>query len=125
MAARERLGRVGIWSSLWTLAAQSGDPDRRAAAAGAAAGLDDPGHGPSRLDATPAVEFAGPVLDATARLTGAAGITNIWQHDAASVSAEHQRLAERHPGRFLLGLGVSHAEANPAYAHPYAMMRHY
>jgi probable F420-dependent oxidoreductase len=123
--ARERLGRVGIWSSLWTLAAQSGDPDRLKAAADAAAELDDLGYGAIWLGSSPAVEFAGPVLDATTRLTVATAITNIWQHDAATVSSQRARLEERHPGRFLLGLGVSHGEANPAYAHPYAMMRRY
>jgi len=125
MTARERLGRVGIWSSLWTLAAQSGDAGRLKAAADAAAELDDLGYGAIWLGSSPAVEFAGPVLDATTRLTVATGITNIWQYDAATVDAQRGRLEERHPGRFLLGLGVSHGEAIPAYAHPYAAMQRY
>lgn len=110
---------------MWTLAAQSGDPDRRKAAADAAAELDDLGYGAIWLGSSPAVEFAGPVLDATTRLTVATGITNIWQYDAGTVDSQRARLEERHPGRFLLGLGVSHGEANPAYARPYAMMQRY
>jgi probable F420-dependent oxidoreductase len=125
MTTRERLGRVGIWSPLWTQAAQSGDSERLKAAADAAAEVDDLGYGAIWLGSSPPVESAGPVLDATPRLTVATGITSIWQHDAATVDAQRARLEERHPGRFLLGLGVSHGEAIPAYAHPYAAMQRY
>jgi probable F420-dependent oxidoreductase len=125
MTTRERLGRVGIWSPLWTQAAQSGDPDRVKAAADAAAEVEDLGYGAIWLGSSPAVAFAGPVLDATRRLAVATGITSIWQHDAATVAGEWAQLDARHKGRFLLGLGVSHGEANPAYARPYEMMRRY
>jgi len=125
MTTRERLGRVGIWSPLWTQAAQSGDPERLAAAADAAAELEDLGYGAIWLGSSPAVAFAGPVLDATRRLAVATGITSIWQYDAATVAGEWAQLEERHAGRFLLGLGVSHGEGNPAYARPYAMMQRY
>jgi probable F420-dependent oxidoreductase len=125
MTTRERLGRLGIWSPLWTQAAQSGDPDRRKVADDAAAELDDLGYGAIWLGSSPAVAFAGPVLDATRRLTVATGITSIWQHDAATVAGEWAQIEARHEGRFLLGLGVSHGEANPAYARPYEMMQRY
>src|SRR5690242_1802720 len=115
MTTRERLGRVGIWSPLWTQAAQSGDPDRLKVAADAAAEIEDLGYGAIWLGSSPAVAFAGPVLDATRHLTVATGITSIWQYDAATVAGERAQIEARHEGRFLLGLGVSHGEANPAY----------
>jgi probable F420-dependent oxidoreductase len=122
---RERLGRFGIWSPLWSTAARSGDPDQIRAASDAAAELEDLGYGAIWLGASPSVEFAGRLLDATNAVTVATGITNIWQHDAATVAAAGADLERRHPGRFLLGLGVSHGEANPAYARPYEAMRRY
>jgi probable F420-dependent oxidoreductase len=121
----ERLGRIGIWSPLWSVAARSGDPEQIRAASDAAAELEDLGYGAIWLGASPAVEFAGPALDATRSITVATGITNIWQHDAAAVAAARADLERRHPGRFLLGLGVSHGEANQAYARPYEAMRRF
>jgi probable F420-dependent oxidoreductase len=125
MTMSERLGRIGIWSPLWSVAARSGDLDQIRAASAAAAELEDLGYGAIWLGASPSVEFAGRLLDATGTVTVATGITNIWQHDASTVAAAHADLERRHPGRFLLGLGVSHSEANPAYARPYEAMRRY
>jgi probable F420-dependent oxidoreductase len=51
------------------------------------------------------------LLSATERMTVATGIVSIWTHPADATAALHARLASEFPGRFLLGLGVSHAPA--------------
>jgi probable F420-dependent oxidoreductase len=60
----------------------------------------------------------------------ATGILNVWMHDAADVRAAWHDLDERHPGRFVLGLGVSHAASvdrkDPGrYRKPLSKMRDY
>lgn len=47
-------------------------------------------------------------LAATRRLVVATGIANIWARDATAMAAGARTLAEAWPGRFILGLGVSH-----------------
>jgi len=59
------------------------------------------------------------LLDATERVTVATGIVNVWTADVRSVAASYHRIAARHPGRFLLGIGAGHPEADAAYASPY------
>jgi len=125
MTARDRVGRVGVWSSLWSLAIRSGDPERVRAASAAAAEVEQLGYDAIWLGSSPAVEDAGPVLDATRTITVATGITNIWQYGAETVAAQRAELEKRHPGRFLLGLGVSHSEGNAGYARPYETMQRY
>ncbi|HLY36901.1 MAG TPA: LLM class F420-dependent oxidoreductase [Candidatus Binatia bacterium] len=52
---------------------------------------------------------AGLLLGATERLIVATGIANVWARDAMAMAAAQKTLAEAYPGRFLLGMGVSHA----------------
>ena len=60
------------------------------------------------------------LLDATLTIGLATGIVNIWQDDARTVAASFQRLEQRHPGRFLLGVGAGHREAHgDRYVRPY------
>jgi probable F420-dependent oxidoreductase len=60
------------------------------------------------------------LLDATSTLGFATGVVNIWQDDAATVAASYRRLEQRHPGRFLLGVGAGHREATgDRYVKPY------
>jgi probable F420-dependent oxidoreductase len=49
------------------------------------------------------------LLAATERLVVATGIANVYLRDASSANAGSRTLAAAHPGRFVLGLGVSHA----------------
>jgi probable F420-dependent oxidoreductase len=49
------------------------------------------------------------VLDATERIAVATGILNVWMHPADQTAAYHADVTAAHPGRFLLGLGISHA----------------
>lgn len=59
-------------------------------------------------------------LDATTTITIATGIVNIWKDAPEPVAAAFHRIEQRHPGRFLLGIGVGHPEATGArYAKPY------
>src|SRR6185295_2984509 len=49
------------------------------------------------------------LLAGTERLVVATGIANVWARDAMAMAAAQKTLAEAYPGRFLLGMGVSHA----------------
>ncbi|HEV8625834.1 MAG TPA: LLM class F420-dependent oxidoreductase [Acidimicrobiia bacterium] len=59
------------------------------------------------------------LLDATERITVATGIVNMWKDDAATVAASYHRLEGKHPGRFLLGVGIGHREQTQEYRSPY------
>ncbi|HEX4092981.1 MAG TPA: TIGR03620 family F420-dependent LLM class oxidoreductase [Trebonia sp.] len=67
-----------------------------------------------------------PALAATERLVLGTGIASVWTWTAAELAAEANRLATAYPGRFILGLGVSHAPAveasGQAYLKPYSKM---
>ncbi len=68
-------------------------------------------------------------LAATERLVIASGIANIWARDAAAMANGGRTLAEAWPGRFILGIGVSHAPLvrlrGHDYERPYSVMRSY
>jgi probable F420-dependent oxidoreductase len=51
------------------------------------------------------------LLEATHGLVVATGVLNLWVHDPADTAEGFARLAGAHPGRFLLGIGASHAAA--------------
>lgn len=56
------------------------------------------------------LEIAEQMLDATEDLIIATGIVNIFACDPPTLAASYHRIEQRHPGRFILGLGVSHPE---------------
>jgi probable F420-dependent oxidoreductase len=58
------------------------------------------------------------LLEATERITVATGIVNMWKDDAATVAASYHRLEGKHPGRFVLGVGVGHREHSGEYRKP-------
>ena len=68
-------------------------------------------------------------LGATSSLVVASGIANIWVRDPMAMAAGGRALAEAWPGRFILGLGVSHAPMVTSrghdYARPVSTMREY
>ena len=73
---------------------------------------------------------AGLLLGATERLIVATGIANVWARDAMAMAAAQKTLAEAYPGRFLLGMGVSHAPLvvgmrGHDYARPLTYLRRY
>ena len=77
-----------------------------------------------------ALSNAGLLLAATSRIVVATGIANIYARDAMTMAAGQKTLAEAYPGRFLLGLGVSHQPnveqlRGHIYGKPVATMRAY
>ena len=65
------------------------------------------------------LQLAEALLDATERITVATGIVNMWKDDAATVAASCNRLEAKHPGRFVLGVGIGHPEHTGEYQSPY------
>ncbi len=70
------------------------------------------------------------LLSATSKLCLATGIANIYARDPMTMVAGQKTLAEAFPGRFLLGLGVSHAHLvsnlrKHDYSKPYSYMVDY
>jgi probable F420-dependent oxidoreductase len=102
MASRPQIGRIGIWSSaLWA---------EREVVQRIARELEGLGYGTLWFPNGPGMlDRARELLDATSRVVVATGIASIWTHPAEQVAAAHSALTLAHPGRFLLGLGVSHA----------------
>lgn len=77
-----------------------------------------------------AVSNSSLLLDATDRIVVATGVAQIWGRDAYAMAGAHRTLSEAHPGRFLLGLGVSHAPMveglrHHDYRRPLTAMREY
>ncbi len=62
---------------------------------------------------------AGILLAATERIAIATGIANIYARDAAATNAAANALAEAYDGRFVVGLGVSHAPSVAQRGHDY------
>ena len=58
-------------------------------------------------------------LSGSERLIVATGIANVWAWEPAGLRTEAEALAADFPGRFILGLGVSHAPAVEALGHAY------
>ena len=70
------------------------------------------------------------LLDATERVTVATGILNLWMHEPAEVATGHAALTAAYPGRFLLGVGVSHSalvdrDEEGRYQKPIAVTKSY
>ena len=98
------LGLFGVWSGLL----RNGE---RGAMLAAAAELEALGYGAiwfpgGQHDGL--AEHISSILQRTRRVVVATGIVNIWTHPAAEIAAEHRALSQAHPGRYLLGVGVSH-----------------
>jgi probable F420-dependent oxidoreductase len=125
MPQHHPLGRIGVWSSAWTTAQNGEGPAYSGVHDDAAAELDALGFGTIWLGGGPDVAYAAPLLAAAPRIAVATGILSIWQHGAEEVAAGRAALERAHPGRFLLGLGVSHGALAKDYAKPYSAMREY
>jgi probable F420-dependent oxidoreductase len=115
MTGRAELGRFGIWrgASLVT-------PDL-------AAGIERLGFGALWLGGSPDGDLAQVegLLDATATLTLATSIVNMWKDQAPLVARSFARVQRRFPGRFLLGVGAGHREATLNYEKPYETLARY
>jgi probable F420-dependent oxidoreductase len=78
----------------------------------------------------PILERAQLLVDGSTRVSVATGILNIWAHAPEEAATAHASIELRAQGRFLLGLGVSHAPmvdriAPGAYGKPLSKMRSY
>jgi len=120
-----RLGRLGVWT--WLDAVPLGE------AAQVAQQIEDWGYGalwiPEAVGADPFVMHTW-LAAHTERLVLATGIANIYARDAMTMRAGRDALAALSGGRFLLGLGVSHAPMVAAvrgheYGKPVTTMRRY
>jgi probable F420-dependent oxidoreductase len=109
------LGKIGIWRHATGLTPEL---------AGEVEAL---GYGAIWIGSSPDgdLRLAEQLLDATDHIAVATGIVNVWKDDAATVGASYHRIAARHPGRFLLGLGIGHPEATQEYRQPYATLVSY
>jgi probable F420-dependent oxidoreductase len=113
------VGRIGVWCSsrIW--------PQDAGALAEAAAELEGLGYQALWLGMSPAgtLEQPSSLLAATSKLVVATGIVSVWDTPPDTVAAAYHRVSSAHPGRFLLGLGASHAHiverGGGQYLHPY------
>ena len=71
------------------------------------------------------VSFVEPLLEATTTLKVATGIVNIWTAAAKPVAESFHRINTAYPGRFLLGIGAGHPEAQAQYRKPYEALVSY
>ena len=111
---RDQLGRFGIWRG------------ERQVTPELAASIEELGFGALWLgSASGDLAAAGDFLAATTTLIVATGIVNMWQYEPHQVAASFQRVEERFPGRFLLGVGAGHPEVTQHYARPYDTLARY
>jgi probable F420-dependent oxidoreductase len=120
------IGRVGIWTFVLDLQAA-------ARAREIAAELEHLGYGalwvPDAVGRDPLVH-ATLLLDATHRIVVGTGIAQIYGRDPLSMAAGWKTVSEAFPGRFVLGLGVSHQPLveglrGEPYRRPLKAMREY
>ena len=112
----DELGKIGVWRSAAQLSPRL------------AVTLERLGYGAIWIGGSPSgdLRLAEQLLDATTTLMVATGIVNIWKDEAVPVAASYHRVQARHPGRFLLGIGVGHPEATGArYVKPYKALAQY
>ena len=124
---RESLGRIGAWS--FALEALPAAEEREAAAE-----IDALGYRaiwvPESVDSREAFAHAGWLLASTERAIVATGIANIWARDPTAMANGWRMLSDAYPGRFLLGIGVSHQGSvarrrGAVYERPLSAMRDY
>lgn len=122
----QTLGRVGIWSfALQTLAA---DDERAAIAEYDSLGVQTTWI-PESLGSKDIMAHAAILLAASPRMNIATGIASIYARDPMAMANGAKALADAYPGRFVLGIGVSHkpsvATRGTEYTSPLGTMRAY
>jgi probable F420-dependent oxidoreductase len=120
-----QLGRLGVWAAMDVMTAAEGAAfAQRVEAWGYAALWLPESRGRNVL------AHSAWLLANTAKLIVAPGIANIYARDAMAMANGQRGLAEQSGGRFLLGIGVSHAPSvsglrGHVYGRPIATMRNY
>ncbi|MGA5464221.1 LLM class F420-dependent oxidoreductase [Mycobacterium sp. NPDC050041] len=71
------------------------------------------------------LEWIDPILGATEKLQLATAIVNVWSAAPGPISESFHRIEAAYPGRFLLGIGVGHPEADSEYKKPLAALNDY
>jgi probable F420-dependent oxidoreductase len=121
-----RLGRLGVWSGL--LNQMSAAEEQAFARQIEALGLKALWY-PEGAGGKEAFSHAAVLLAGTERLVIASGIANIWARDAMAMANGARTLGEAYPGRFVLGIGVSHkpavASRGSRYERPFQRMQAY
>lgn len=125
-AGREQLGRIGLWTGSLEGLTPGAIPD-------VLGELDDQGWGSlwfGEAVGREAFTAAQLYLGATRRMAIGTGIANIYGRDASAAGAAARTIEAMHPGRFVLGLGVSHAplverHRGHHYGRPLSAMREY
>jgi probable F420-dependent oxidoreductase len=112
-AQKPDLGRFGVFGGPVT-------PDQ-------AKDIETLGYGAVWVGGSPSgeLDWAEPILDRTTTLQVASGIVNIWTADAGPVAESFHRIERAYPGRFLLGIGAGHPEANQLYRKPIDALNDY
>ncbi|MCV7231738.1 hypothetical protein BST20_07015 [Mycobacterium branderi] len=121
------LGAVGVWST----ELHFGEPDEAAATAAELEELEYAAIWYPGAFGGPVFDMGATLLGATQRIPVALGVLNLWKHAPAEVVAGFSRLDDVAPGRFILGIGSSHAsmvnteEQADLYRRPFRAMTNY
>jgi len=123
---RERLGRVGVW--LASLRPATIEQERAAARR-----IESVGYGSlwagEVIGGKEAFAHQSVLLNATEQILTGTGIANIWARHPATMQAGAATLGAAFPGRFVLGIGVSHApiveRSGQTYDRPFTRMVEY
>ena len=121
------LDRIGAWLGLELLIRPASE------AREVVAEIEELGYGALWFGESPlskeAFTHAALLLAASRRIVIATGIANIWAREPLAMSTAAKTLAEAYPGRFLLGMGVSHQPVVESlgreYVRPVTRMREY
>lgn len=113
---RQRIGRVGVWLGQIGMLPAREERD-------ALGRIEQLGYGAVWLGEAPnnreALSHAAILLAGSEGIAVATGIANIWAREATAARNGADTLNEAYDGRFVLGLGVSHAPAVAVRGHEY------
>jgi probable F420-dependent oxidoreductase len=126
-AARERLGPVGVWMGS-LLGPASIEQERQAARR-----VEELGYGSlwtgEIVGGKEAFAHQSVLLAATERIVTGTGIANVWAREPGVMEGGGATLGAAYPGRFVLGIGVSHGPiidlSGQTYAQPMEKMVRY
>jgi probable F420-dependent oxidoreductase len=125
-STRERLGLVGVWLGVLGLASIEQERD-------AVCQIEELGYGSiwsgEGIGGREAFAHQSVLLAATERIMTGAGIANVWARHPAAMQGGAATLGAAYPGRFVLGVGISHApvvdRSGQSYERPLNHMARY